>query len=68
MVRVMPLQRIVSSFIYYPEPHWAMTPADLGLEVEEVMLWSEPGVQLHGWFFPHSKPVATLLFCHGRLP
>ena len=30
------------------------------------MLWSEPGVQLHGWFFPHSKPVATLLFCHGN--
>jgi fermentation-respiration switch protein FrsA (DUF1100 family) len=23
-------------------------------------------VQLHAWFFPHPKPLATFLFCHGN--
>jgi fermentation-respiration switch protein FrsA (DUF1100 family) len=62
----MPLQRIVSSFIYYPDPHWIVTPAELGLEAEEVLLSPEAGVRLHAWFFPHLQPLATLLFCHGN--
>jgi fermentation-respiration switch protein FrsA (DUF1100 family) len=76
------LQRIVSSFIYYPDPHWYLTPADLGLEAEEVRIVPEPGIELHAWFFPHQRPfdgpqgrpregldagpIATLLFCHGN--
>ena len=57
---------VVNRFIYYPEPHWALTPADLGLEAKEVSLAPEPGVQLHAWFFPHPAPVASMLFCHGN--
>jgi hypothetical protein len=30
------------------------------------MLFPEPGVQLHAWFFRLPKPLATLLFCHGN--
>ncbi len=62
----MPLERIVSSFIYYPDPHWIVTPDRLGLKAEEIHLVPEPGVQLHAWFFPHPGPLATLLFCHGN--
>ena len=65
-VRAMSLQRIVSSFIYYPDPHWIITPAELGLEAEEVLLSPESGIRLHAWFFPHLRPLATLLFCHGN--
>jgi fermentation-respiration switch protein FrsA (DUF1100 family) len=60
------LESLVNRFIYYPEPHWWATPADLELEAEEVHLTPEPGVDLHAWFFPHPKPLATLLFCHGN--
>lgn len=60
------LESLVNRFIYYPEPHWMITPADLDLEAEDVFLTPEPGVQLHAWFFPHPEPLATLLFCHGN--
>ena len=60
------LESLVNRFIYYPEPHWAIIPADLGLQAEDVSLEPESGVRLHGWFFPHPEPLATLLFCHGN--
>lgn len=60
------LEQLVNRFIYYPEPHWIVTPSDLGLEAEEICLTAEPGVDLHAWFFPLPKPLATLLFCHGN--
>jgi len=60
------LEELVNRFIYYPEPQWAVTPADLNLQAEDVFLAPEPGVQLHAWFFPHPEPLATLLFCHGN--
>ncbi len=60
------IEWLVNRFICYPTSRWMMTPADLGLEAEDVFLTPEPGVQLHGWFFPRSKPLATLLFCHGN--
>ena len=62
----MPLQHILSRFIYYPDPKWIVTPSRLGLEAEEVLLAPEPGVQLHAWFFPRPDPLASLLFCHGN--
>lgn len=60
------LEWLVGRFLYFPTSHWVMTPADLGLEAEDVFLSPEPGVQLHAWFFPRSEPLATLLFCHGN--
>jgi fermentation-respiration switch protein FrsA (DUF1100 family) len=60
------LESLVNRFIYYPEPHWVVRPADLGLEAEDVFLTPELGVQLHAWLFPHPDPLATLLFCHGN--
>lgn len=62
----MPLEGLVSSFIYYPDRSWIATPDQLGLEAEEVELVPEPGLQLHAWFFPQPAPLATLLFCHGN--
>jgi alpha-beta hydrolase superfamily lysophospholipase len=58
------LEWLVNRFIYFPTSRWMMTPADLGLESEDVFLTPEPGVRLHAWFFPRPKPLATLLFCH----
>lgn len=60
------LEWLINRFLYYPTSRWVMTPADLGLEAEDVFLTPEPGVRLHSWFFPRPKPLATLLFCHGN--
>jgi hypothetical protein len=62
----MPLEQMLSRFIYYPDPNWMLTPSRLGLEAEEVHLAPEKGVQLHAWFFSRPDPLASLLFCHGN--
>lgn len=60
------LEPLINQFLYYPESHWMVTPASLGLEAEEVRINSGPGVQLHAWFFPRPRPIANMLFCHGN--
>jgi fermentation-respiration switch protein FrsA (DUF1100 family) len=60
------LEWLTDRFLYYPTSRWVITPTDLGLEAEDLLLTPEPGVQLHAWFFPRSEPLATFLFCHGN--
>lgn len=57
---------LINRFTYLPTHRWMTTPTKLGLEAQEVFLTPEPGVQLHAWFFRCTKPLATLLFCHGN--
>lgn len=55
--------------LYYPElPGRALTatPADIGLDYEAVRLTTRDGLQLAGWFVPHPRARATLLFLHGN--
>lgn len=42
------------------------TPADIGLDYEEVDLVTADGVDLHGWFVPARDERATMLFFHGN--
>ena len=46
------------------------TPADVGLDFQEVWLTSADGTQLHGWWVPGAMnghvPRGTVLFCHGN--
>jgi hypothetical protein len=65
-VEAMVMEQMISRFIYYPDPYWMAEPEDMGLAAEEVMLEPERDVQIHAWFFPRPKPVASLLFCHGN--
>jgi len=41
-------------------------PRSIGLPAEDQWLTSEDGVRLNGWWIPHPRPRATLLFCHGN--
>lgn len=51
--------------IFFPDPDLIATPADFGLEYEEVFFLTEDKVKLHGWWVP--KPGApTLLWFHGN--
>lgn len=58
---------LLENRMIYPAPprsNGQWLPADLGFE--EVQFASADGTRLHGWFVPHPKPAATLLFCHGN--
>ena len=64
-----------SRFLYQPMRQVPYTPADLGLAFEKVVLTTQDGLKLTGWFIPARKPVhgardpgheMTILFCHGN--
>ncbi len=52
--------------IFYPYRALFQTPADWGLEFEDVTLQTKDGVQLHGWYIPHSQSQHVLLYFHGN--
>lgn len=52
--------------IYFPESNIYQTPADQGMDYEEVWLETEDGEDIHGWFVKAEEPRGTLLFFHGN--
>ncbi len=54
------------SMTFFPYPEFGQTPADWGLEYEEVSLETEDGIKLHGWYLPQPASKQVLLFFHGN--
>jgi hypothetical protein len=57
------------SFIFYPDRYLEATPADYGLEFEEVFFPATDGMELHGWWIPARQKrqgQLTLLWMHGN--
>jgi len=52
------------SFLYSPVKDIPYTPADIGLDFEEVKFKTGDRLQLHGWFIPAANAEFTVLFCH----
>jgi hypothetical protein len=52
--------------IFFPISEHYQTPADWGLEYEDVTLTTADGVQLHGWYIPKRESEQVLLFFHGN--
>ncbi|MFC1658925.1 alpha/beta hydrolase, partial [Candidatus Omnitrophota bacterium] len=52
--------------IYYPTKEITFTPAEAGMQYEDIFFKTQDSLQLNGWFIPADKPRATLLFCHGN--
>ena len=52
-------------FIFFPERGLKATPADIGLEFEDVFFSTSDGVKLHGWYVSADSDV-TLLWFHGN--
>jgi uncharacterized protein len=44
----------------------AATPADIGLDYEDVRFSTSDGVTLHAWFVPARGTDRVLLYCHGN--
>lgn len=55
-----------SSLLYLPSRTPGATPAQVGLEYEELRITTGDGVRLHGWYLPATRARGTLLFFHGN--
>jgi len=52
--------------IFIPSPYPAGDWTPPGLAFEDANFEAPDGVRLHGWFVPHERPQAAILFCHGN--
>ena len=61
------MRRTIYRAIFSSSPHLVRDPSFYDIHFEEVFFASADGVKLHGWYLPHDKPLATLLYFHGNL-
>ena len=57
------------SLIFYPDisgRELITTPAEIGLDYDVLRLETLDNVSIHGWYIPHEKERAVVLFCHGN--
>ena len=52
--------------IYLPDAELVASPADIGLEYEDLALQTDDGLNLHAWFVPAAENSPVLLFFHGN--
>lgn len=52
--------------VFMPSNSIEITPADIGLEFEDIFFFTEDSVRLNGWFIPATDEKGVLLFCHGN--
>ncbi len=57
--------QIEKRYLFFPTKDIAYTPAQLGLQYEEVIFHNEDGTQLHGWYVPGETDLTWLWF-HGN--
>lgn len=57
-----------SRLVFLPQigRDYAPTPAEYGLEFEDLRIAAADGTRLHAWFVPAREPRATVLFLHGN--
>ncbi len=64
------LRYFEKSSLYFPIKKLDGTPADIGLEYEDVNIVASDGVKIHGWFIPAEYspryPRINILFSHGN--
>ena len=52
--------------LYFPMKEIEITPAEAGLDYEDVYFKTEDGVKINAWFIPSKNSRFTLLFAHGN--
>lgn len=52
--------------VFYPDKQITDTPTDIGLSFDDVVMETEDGVSIHGWFIKHPQAQTTVLFFHGN--
>lgn len=64
--RSSPLAKLEKSLLFYPTkyPKGDWHPPDLAFE--DAWFEAADGTRLHGWYVPHDRPRAAVLYCHGN--
>lgn len=57
---------VQSRLIYFPTHNCHTTPADLGIEFEDLTLTTKDGIAISAWYLPHPTALGTIIFCHGN--
>lgn len=52
--------------LFFPMKGITMTPAEIGLEYEDVYFETKDNVKLNGWFIPQGTAGLTILYAHGN--
>jgi len=55
-----------SRLVYSPTRKMNTSPADIGLDFEEITLRTSDNINLTAWMIPAASPNGVLLFCHGN--
>ena len=55
-----------SKLVFHPDNILVQTPESIQLEYENVFITAKDNITINGWWVPHPKPRATLLFLHGN--
>ncbi|HBO45669.1 MAG TPA: alpha/beta hydrolase [Planctomycetaceae bacterium] len=63
---VITLMWLEESLIFFPSPYPEGDWEPWGLVLEDAHFQAADGTKLHGWYVPHDKPRAVVLFCHGN--
>ena len=57
---------IEQRMVFYPSASIENTPAQVGLEFEDLFFITRDNVRLNGWFVPHRDARSTLIWFHGN--
>ena len=55
-----------SKHIYFPTRHISVTPLNVGLSYEDLIIETPDAVNISAWYVPVKYPQATVLFLHGN--
>jgi len=66
LILVLFLSLSQKNMIFMPTQKIVGTPADLGMDFEEINLRSGDATSLNAWFVPSENAEYTVLFCHGN--
>ena len=61
-----PLAKLERSMLFFPVRYPSGNWHPDGLDFEDAWFQAADGTKLHGWYVPHAKPKATVLYCHGN--
>jgi len=57
---------IQEKIVFVPFKHLIITPDKLNMKYEDILLKSQDGVKIHGWYFENKGADYTILFLHGN--
>lgn len=52
--------------VFHPSKNIHSTPGEFGQQYEDIIIETEDGIQLHGWFLPAENDDRTIILFHGN--